>query len=480
MARKINDLFFMKPWAVEEDTLSLISEVISRHISGEKLSADEIRARIGGDKSEGSQYMVTANGVAVIPIQGVISKRASLVKDVSVGAGTSIEEIKNDLNAALADPAVKSIALDVDSPGGSVDGVAELSDMIYNARGKKPICAFADGQMASAAYWIGSAADKIYASQGADVGSIGVYSVVKDMSRAYKNAGVDTHVIKAGKHKAAGHPLKQMTEEDMGVIQKKVNAHYKMFTDAVRRNRGMSADQVNQAATGECFMADEAQKLGLIDGIDTIESMQPTVKACAPTKRIAASDEIVKCESCSKEFHLIEQPEADAGSVKCPDCKSAKSDHGADPVNAEENTKGDDMKDLTLDALKGQRPDLLEAHAKEVNEASAKVSGDVVATERARVLAIVEKAKQFADVEGISDMVKASIEKSESVEVAEKAFMQKKLDALQKASPAKPGANADEAPAPKSHLELAKQYSAEHKCSMTVALKATAPVRNKK
>jgi signal peptide peptidase SppA len=484
MARKINDIFFMRPWAVDEDTLCLMSEIINRHANGEKLSLEDIKAKIGASDVGGVQYEVI-NGVANIPISGVISKRASLVKDISVGQGTSIDEIKKNFADALADPAVKSILLNVDSPGGSVDGVAELSDMIYNARGQKPICAYADGQMASAAYWIGSAADKIIASQGADVGSIGVYSVVKDLSRAYKNAGIETTIVKAGKYKAAGHPMKQMTQDDQDVIQKKVNAHYKMFTNAVARNRGMSADKIQAAATGESFMASEAKDLGLIDGIDVIDSLFPAAQAGDKGKRIAASDAIVSCGACKKEFHLIEQPEVAMGATKCPHCKTVVDQNGKvakeQPQGiTREGNMAVEFKELTVDALKRERPDLVGSIESVIKVSSDAVKVDAVKAETARVVAILDKSKGFLDVAGVPELVKASIEKGESVEAAEKAFMQKKLDALQGAAPAKPGANAAEPVKAKTHLELAREYAKEHKCSMTVALNATAPARSKK
>jgi membrane-bound ClpP family serine protease len=82
------------------------------------------------------------------------------------------------------DPNVKAVVIDVDSPGGSVDGVAELFDQIYSARGSKPITAISNTLMASAAYWIGTAADELVVSPSGQVGSVGVYMVHDDFSKA--------------------------------------------------------------------------------------------------------------------------------------------------------------------------------------------------------------------------------------------------------------------------------------------------------
>ena len=98
----------------------------------------------------------------------------------------------------MADPAVKAIVLSIDSPGGTVDGTDNLANAIFAARGKKPIVALGDGTLASAAYWIASGADQIFASDNsAKIGSIGVVATHEDYSRAEENAGVKVTEITA-------------------------------------------------------------------------------------------------------------------------------------------------------------------------------------------------------------------------------------------------------------------------------------------
>lgn len=277
MANKLNDLFFMRPWAIKEDIFQKMLEIVERHLRGEKLSPEVIAQQINTDKKAKADYEVI-NGTARIPVYGIIAKRMSQVRGISMPQGTSIEEIKRDVQAAIEDPEVEQILLDIDSPGGSVDGVAEFSDFIYSLRDIKPIIAFADGQMASAAYFIGSAADKVYASKSSEVGSIGVYAVISDWSVANHNQGIKTEVIKAGKYKAAGHPDKPMTEEDRQVIQREVNKHYDLFMQAVMRNRGMTEEEVKNVATGEIWIGEEALAMGLIDELTTIEDVLGSVE----------------------------------------------------------------------------------------------------------------------------------------------------------------------------------------------------------
>jgi signal peptide peptidase SppA len=272
MAKKINDLFFMRPWAIKEDIFQKMLEIVERHLRGEKLSPEIIAQQINTDKKIKTDYEVI-NGIARIPVYGIIAKRMNQVRGISSPQGTSIEEIKRDLQAAIEDPAVEKIVLDIDSPGGSVDGMAEFSDFIYSLREIKPIVAFGDGQMASAAYFIGSAASEVYASKSSEVGSIGVYAVINDWSVANHNQGLKTKIIKAGKYKAAGHPDKSMTEEDEQVIQKEVNKYYDLFMQAIIRNRGMTLEEVKNVATGEIWIGEEAVEMGLIDEVMTIEEI---------------------------------------------------------------------------------------------------------------------------------------------------------------------------------------------------------------
>lgn len=481
MARKrINEIFFMRPWAMRQDILSAMTEIVVRHLKGEKLSVSEIESKIGPGKAEPPDYFIDANGAARIPIYGVIAKRASMVSNISQPEGTSIEEIRRDFMSALNDPVVKSIILDIDSPGGSVDGVAELSDTIFEARGKKPIIAYADGMMASAAYWIGSAADKIYASKSSEVGSIGVYAVISDYSRANANEGVDVNIIKAGKYKAAGHPDKHMTEEDKESIQDDVNDYYNLFTESIMRHRNMSMENVMKAANGKTFIGKKALSMGLIDGIANIDEAI-SVMACNDLdnkkKKVDTSAEI-QCQDCGHKFNIKKESESAVEAASCPGC-GKKVDQISGKVLADDKQttkkeeKGMEIKDLKIEILRSERPDLVEAILIESKNAASESVNNALKAERTRISAIIETAKSYKDVD-LEAIIKSSIESGDTVEVAEGKFKDAKLKALEKEAPKHPGANADEPLTPQTHLDKAKAYAAEHKCSITVALQKTA------
>lgn len=257
------------PWAILPDTLDTIHRIVAARLHNGKLSAEEIELQLGKDEQERGLF-TTKEGVRIIPVHGVISKRMNLFTRIS--GGTSTELLGRDIRQALSDEDVKAIMLDVESPGGSVDGPFELSDLIFNSRGQKPIYAFANGLMASAAYLISSAADKIIASQAAQVGSIGVITAHYDYSKYDEKVGVKRTYLTAGKYKAISHDAAPLSKEGKDYIQEKLDYLYTMFVDSIARNRGVSTEKVlAEMADGKIFIGDQAEKVGLIDSIGTFE-----------------------------------------------------------------------------------------------------------------------------------------------------------------------------------------------------------------
>ena len=160
------------PWAITPTMLQEIQRIYASHLHrAEKLDLAAIEAATGKrlDNSQNGSYIT--EGVAVIPMHGVIGKKMNLLTQVS--GGVSTEAVGNDFLSALNDPAVKGVVLHIDSPGGTVDGTMQLADIIAKNKGRKPVVACADGMMCSAAYWIGSASDAVtMADLTTDVGSI--------------------------------------------------------------------------------------------------------------------------------------------------------------------------------------------------------------------------------------------------------------------------------------------------------------------
>ena len=140
------------PWAVMPDTLREIQSIYIARMTGNARDLIEVEAALGRPLDNHHRSYEVIDGVAVIPVHGVIAKRANLFSAIS--GGVSTELVGQEIQMALEDRSVQSILLDVDSPGGSVDGLPELANLIFESRDQKKIVALANGTMASAAYWI--------------------------------------------------------------------------------------------------------------------------------------------------------------------------------------------------------------------------------------------------------------------------------------------------------------------------------------
>jgi len=436
--KKINEAAFLKPWAMKEDVVMTMRDIVIRHLKGENLDALELAARTDGKKDAPAYEVI--DGTARIPIYGVISKRISLIQRIS-SPGTSVLEIRSMLREAASDSKVDRIVLDIDSPGGSSDGVAELSDYIFALREKKKIVAFANGSMCSAAYWIGSAAEEVYASTGSMVGSIGVYAVIDDYTHANWEAGIKTEVIKAGKNKAAGHPDKPFTAEDRAVIQTEVNMVYDLFIEAVARNRGMSVDDVLKVATGDIFIGKKAVDTGLVDGIDDIDAIfTSTAVDSARTRKTAAGAADLSIENNN-------QPNKQEADMEVKDLTveklKAENKAVADALFAEGKAAG---------VAEGKAAGIAEGKTAGIEEGKVIGAKEARDLELARVSAVIAAAPA-----GMEALALAAVKEGKTVEQAKDAYLQ----SMKAAAPASPGANPD--PAAQS-ANSGQQLSIEEKC----------------
>lgn len=276
------------PWAVTPTMLATILEIARRHASGEKLSAADIAARIGDRQRPTGSIQ---GDIAVLPMYGVVVPRANLMSEVS--GATSAEAFGRAFTAAMNDQRIGAVVIDTDSPGGSVAGVDELSRLIYDARGTKPIVAVANHLMASAAYWIGTAADELVMTPSAEVGSVGVFAAHEDVSAAQEKAGVRVTLVSAGEFKTQGNPYEPLTEEALATIQARVDDYYGMFVKAVARNRGVSVAAVREDyGKGLAFGAAQALAAGMVDRIETLDQTLVRLAKGQKGRTMSASAEL--------------------------------------------------------------------------------------------------------------------------------------------------------------------------------------------
>ena len=270
--------FLATPWALMPERLSALAAVVMRW-SGGIAAESENMIRIQADRviRESRRQSASAQstgGIAVLPLYGVVTQRGNMVDDVSGPGSTSTQQFCTTLRQLLADDTVGQILIDIDSPGGSVYGVAELADEIQSARSQKTIVAVANSLAASAAYWIGCSASEFYVTPGGEVGSIGVWQAHQDYSQALDEAGVKTTLISAGKFKVEGNPYSPLNDEAQSFMQSRVDEYYAAFTKAVARGRGVPISQVREGmGQGRVLGAAAALAQNMVDGIATFNDV---------------------------------------------------------------------------------------------------------------------------------------------------------------------------------------------------------------
>ena len=320
------------PWAIMPEKLLEIQAIYASHVRGEKIDIPAIEARIGKPLINQDQGYHVQSGVAVIPISGVMCKKMNMLSQISGGASTQL--IERDIKAALNDSSVNSILLHIDSPGGAVDGTQNLADVVKMAGTQKPVVAFADGVMASAAYWVGSAASEIVASSSTtQIGSIGVVTSHTDTSKAQESSGIKTTEISAGKYKRIASQNAPLSEEGAAMLQEQVDQLYTIFVDAVAENRGVDTETVlEDMPDGRVFLSKQAKKRGMIDHIANLETtifnmstgVWPMTKEVKPAPESAPVAEM-SIETIKKDFpEIAAQLHAEGAKAECDRIKSCE------------------------------------------------------------------------------------------------------------------------------------------------------------
>lgn len=256
-------------WAMTQDYLDLMVAIALR-----ENDPIEVVERKLGRRLENSREVTVRDGVATIPVLGPIFRYADFFTMISGGA--TVETLATDLDAALTDPAVSSIVLYIDSPGGEVNGMNELANMVYTARSQKPITAYVSYLGASGAYWLASAASRIIVDATAMLGSIGVVTAMRDPSKAPSR---DIEFV------SSQSPYKRIdptTDTGRQAIQARIDRLASVFIETVARNRGASADQVvERFGRGGLLIGADAVTAGMADALGSYEAVLSGLSAPA-------------------------------------------------------------------------------------------------------------------------------------------------------------------------------------------------------
>lgn len=248
---------FKTPLALHPDKALVIANVLAQRDGFEALEGG---VYANSKKSKGYDLI---GSIAVIPVIGtLVQKLESLTPESGM---TGYNGIRANFFTAIADPNVKAIVFDIDSPGGEVSGCFDLVDAIYEARGKKPIWSILSESAYSAAYAIASAADIITVPRTGGTGSIGVIWMHADRSGELDKAGIKVTLVKFGALKAEGNEFSPLGEAQER-IQAEINTMGELFVSTVSRNRGISADTVRATEAGT-FNGAAGVELGLADGV---------------------------------------------------------------------------------------------------------------------------------------------------------------------------------------------------------------------
>jgi len=226
-------------------------------VLAEKFGFTDMLAQLFG---EVPKAYIAEDGTGVIPIAGVIGKSLSPLEKMT--GAVDVSDIADTIDEYAMNPQVTRIAFQVSSPGGTVTGVEELANKVRNIA--KPTMSYTDTEMASAAYWVAAAADKVVASPSSTVGSVGVYMVVADYSEAAKAEGIKMIVIKAGQHKAIGVPGAEVTDAHQAHLQEGVDEIHADFKAAVLKTRKMVKAEDME---GQVFSGKQAAQRGLVTGL---------------------------------------------------------------------------------------------------------------------------------------------------------------------------------------------------------------------
>lgn len=250
-------------WMLEP---SALSDLVTRRRLPEAASAagnPGLLARMM-DRPEAQQYQ-TVNGVAVIDVAGVLLKSWSI--DHYFSGGLPMPILEEQVRRAARDPDAKAILLRIDSPGGTVAGTSDLADAIYEARSAKPVAAYVSDKGCSAAYYVACQAHRVYSDLDAEVGNIGVYAVMVDLSEMAAKEGARVHVVRYGALKGAGEPGTPITAEHLAEEQRIIDALGETFVAAIVRGRGVSVETARSWADGRCHVGAAAVTMGLTDGL---------------------------------------------------------------------------------------------------------------------------------------------------------------------------------------------------------------------
>lgn len=262
------------PWAIEPSKGQVVADILNRKLKGESAPRSDLDRwyEIEAARREEQKAKRKQGTVALIPLYGVMTQRADFFTEMS--GMSSTEQVGRLVDEAANDPSIQAIVMDVDSPGGSVFGVAELADKIAAATTQKKVIAVCNSVMASAAFWVGSQASELVITPSGEIGSLGVYMMHVDRSEELKAMGRTVSFVSAGERKVAGNQYEPLSTIGRSHMEELVQGNYDQFLRAVAKGRGTSQTKVREGfGKGGMVLAEAAVKEGMADKIATLDQV---------------------------------------------------------------------------------------------------------------------------------------------------------------------------------------------------------------
>ena len=334
------------------------------------------------DESDNRPYQVV-NGVAMYSIRGKMAATSNFFTKV-FGIPT-YEDMGNALAMMYEDEEVEKVLIDFSTPGGPVSGISDLSETWKQLNAEKQITVHTSGMLASAGLWLASNSNEIYASEVAEVGSIGVILQHVSYEASLKKDGIKVTEIKSAPLKAVGSPAKDLTDEELAYLQKKVDETSKLFEKQIY----LSRPQVSAGAfTGETFIAHEALKMGLIDGVKTFSEVFSATMGVASNndskprgfemkKKVTASmyEAAVAAGADPNTLEIVSQEEYDAWMEEQNKGQNAAAENEGEGAEASESegVEATENEGEGAEAVEGESVEQLEAVKTELAEALASI-----------------------------------------------------------------------------------------------------------
>lgn len=275
-----------QPWAVRPELLDVALNLINREGSIDPEAVQTAKAA----RLDGTFDAYTREGVAIVPVIGPIFRYADSFTLLCGGA--TVETIARDFRTAINDPSIRSILLNIDSPGGQANGIAELAAHIREGAQIKPVVAYIGGAGNSAAYWLASAASEIVIDSTAAAGSIGVVM-------GYPTPGDGKKSVEFVSSQSPNKRPNPTTEKGRATIQATVDDLAELFVDAVATYRGVSRETVlSDFGQGGYLIGSKAVDAGLADAIGSFEgTLARMIAGDYPTARKGQPQQQTKAKS---------------------------------------------------------------------------------------------------------------------------------------------------------------------------------------